>query len=139
LIAQKKPIAIRQINGIVLATTLPEVGRFMVQANMEPVIADLAKLRSLLDRGWKFYSINWRGLSESPFRTTVLLKAGKRELQLQSDDDEFCRFCAKQTVSVDENGDAAFRGIADLTRYHSEAFGFVHDLEGRLKTAFQLV
>jgi hypothetical protein len=111
----------------------------MFQANMEPAIADLAKLRSLLDHGWKFYSINCRGLSESSFRTTVLLKAGQRELQLQSDDDEFFRFCAKQKVSVDENGDAAFRGIADLTRYHREAFSFVHDPEGRLKAAFQLV
>src|SRR5664280_1851998 len=106
---------------------------------MEPVIADLAKLRSLLDHGWKFYSINWRELSESSFRTTVLLKAGKQELQLRSDDDEFFQFCARQKVSVDDNGDAAFRGIADLTRYHREAFGFAHDPKGKLKTASQLV
>ena len=111
----------------------------MFQADMEPVKADLAKLRSLLDHGWTFYSIDWRGLSESLFRTTVLLKAGKRELELQSDDDEFFRFCAKQKVSVDENGDAAFRGIADLTRYHREAFDLAHDPEKRLKAAFQLV
>src|ERR1039457_6172754 len=104
---------------------------------MNPVIADLAKLRNLLDHGWQLSSVNMHSTSQSSWRTTIILKLGKQDLTLQSDDHEVFEFCIKQKVLFDESGEPAFRGIADLSRYHREAFLFAQDYERMQKNAVQ--
>jgi hypothetical protein len=104
---------------------------------MNPVIADLAKLRNLLDHGWQLSSVNMHSTSQSSWRTTIILKLDKQDLTLQSDDHDVFEFCIKQRVSFDESGEPAFRGIADLSRYHHEAFLFAHDYERLEKKAIQ--
>lgn len=104
---------------------------------MEPLIANLAKLQRFLDNGYNFYSISWKLLSGSSFRTTVLLKGRRDELLLQSDDYEFFKFCSKQKISCDENGEPAFRSIADTTRHNRDAFALAYEPEAMLKAAFQ--
>jgi hypothetical protein len=76
-------------------------------------------------------------LSETSWRTTIVLKLAKRELALESDDDDVFGFCIKQRVLFDDNGEAAFRGIADLNRYHQEAFLFANGFEEMRKSAFE--
>jgi hypothetical protein len=104
---------------------------------MEPLIANLAKMQRLLDNGYKLSSISWKLLSESSFRTTVLLKGRRDELLLQSDDYDFFKFCAKQKISCDDDGGEAFRGVADTTRHNRDAFSLAYEPEAMLKAAFQ--
>jgi hypothetical protein len=94
--------------------------REMKAAVMDPVIANLGKLRSLLSESWKIDSLNMQALSSSSWRTTVTLKRAKRALILHSEDREFFDFCVSMRPSLDETGDPVFRQIADLDRYYEE-------------------
>jgi hypothetical protein len=103
---------------------------------MGVITANLEKLRSLLKEGWKFESLSMQHLSPS-WRTTVVLKRGKGDLTLQSDEDEFFRFCVAHKRFFDENGDPMFRRVADLGRYHAELEVFARQFDVRKKQSLE--
>jgi hypothetical protein len=106
---------------------------------MKPIVANLAKLRSLLDHGWRIRSYSWNLPEAEAVRTTVVLGLRGEEISLQSDDFEFLRFCTGQRPSFNHAGDPAFRGFADLNRYHQELFNLAYDLEAKRKAAARRV
>jgi hypothetical protein len=100
------------------------------------ITANLEKIRSLLKDEWKFESINIQLLSPS-WRTTVVLKRGKADLMLGSDDENFFRFCVAYQRFMDENGDPVFRRVADLGRYHAELEVFSRQFDVKKKQSFE--
>lgn len=65
-----------------------------------------------------------------------LVKAG-RDLILQSDDDDFFRFCSSLRESLNDSGVPVFRLVADLNRYYRELNHLAADAEQKRREAVQ--
>lgn len=103
---------------------------------MVVIPANLEKLRSLLRAGWRFESISMQAQSSS-WRTTVVLKRGKALLTLESDEDEFFRYCIAQRRFLDENGDPMFRRVMDTGRYIDESKVFATEFDIQKKQSLE--
>ena len=103
---------------------------------MGVIPANLEKLRSLLQADWRFESISMQQQSPS-WRTTVVLKRGNTDLTVQSDEDEFFRYCVAQRQFLDENGDPMFRRVVDTGRYFDESKVFATEFDVRKKQSLE--
>ena len=105
--------------------------------NMDPIAADLPKLQRLLNNGYKLHTIRVTLPFPEVIRTTILLQGREGDLLLESDDREVFKFCNKQKVSCDENGEPAFRAVVDTTKHYLEAMALGWESEAMMKAAFQ--
>ena len=103
---------------------------------MSVIPANLEKLCSLLQADWRFESISMQERSPS-WRTTVVLKRGSSDLTLESDEDEFFRYCVAQRQFLDENGNPMFRRVVDTGRYIDESKVFATEFDVRKKQSFE--
>ncbi len=117
------------VRGYSARAKMGDIGMGVIPANLE-------KLRGLLHADWRFESINLHHLGAS-WRTTVVLKRGKTDLTLASDEDEFYRYCVAQRRFLDENGDPIFRRVVDTGRYADESKVFATEFDIRQKQAFE--
>jgi hypothetical protein len=98
--------------------------------------ANLQKLRSLIKQEWQVEAITMAH-REGEWNSTVLLKHGKSELKLQSDDQEFAHFCLSTKEFFDIEGNRMFRQVADIGRYHNELEQLTIRFEEESKKAFE--
>ncbi len=116
-----------------------EVSREIMECwdDMNPVMANLGKLRNLVNNEWRIQSVNMQAISSYAWRTTVLLKRGKQDIALQSEDQDFFQFCVALRQFLNESGSPLFRRVADLSRYYDEVAQLSVDTETKRKEAVQ--
>jgi len=103
---------------------------------MASIPANLDKLRRLQGEDWRIESITseYHG---SSWTSTVVLKRGKGELTLKSDDQDFGRACLATKQFFDADGGRMFREVADLGRYNTELLPLTIGFEEETKKAFE--
>jgi hypothetical protein len=108
---------------------------------LNPIKADLKKLRALVDSGWKIDSLEIRFLSQGAAfaevqpQTTVRLTRGEHQLALQSNDLDFFQFCSGLRPSLGERGIPGLRRYADLDRYYRELKDLTSEADRKLRDA----
>jgi hypothetical protein len=100
------------------------------------IAANLQKLRSLVKEEWQIEAITLQHQEEG-WKSTVVLKRGKGELTLQSDDQEFAHFCHSTKQFFDIEGNRMFRQVADIGRYHNELEPLTKGFEAESKKAVE--
>ena len=98
--------------------------------------ANLQKLRSLINEEWQIEAITMQ-YQKQEWKSTVVLKRGKSELTLQSDDQEFAHFCLSIKEFFDIEGNRMFRQAADIGRYDNELEPLTIRFEEESKKAFK--
>ena len=100
------------------------------------ISANLQKLRNLMKDEWQIEALTLQ-LQNEGWESTVVLKRGKSELTLQSDDQEFAHFCHSTKEFFDVEGNRMFRQISDTGRYYNELEPLTIGFEEDLKKAFE--
>jgi hypothetical protein len=98
--------------------------------------ADLQKLRSLIKEEWRLETISMQRLDEE-WKSTVLLKRGKSELILQSEEQDFAHFCLSTKEFFDTEGNRMFRQVSDIGRYYTELESLTIRFDGESTKAFE--
>jgi hypothetical protein len=101
------------------------------------IAGSLPKLRSLIHEEWQIEALTLRHQTSEMWKSTVVLKRGKGELTLQSDDQDFARFCLATKEFFDLEGNRMFRQVADIGRYHTELEPFTIGFDAEKNKAFE--
>jgi hypothetical protein len=107
-----------------------------IRTIMASIPANLDKLRRLQGDDWRIESITSE-FHGSSWTSTVVLKRGKGELTLESDDQDFGRACLATKQFFDADGGRMFREVADLGRYNTELLPLTIGFEEETKKAFE--
>jgi hypothetical protein len=101
------------------------------------IAGSLRKLRSLIQEDWQIEALTLQLQTSETWTSTVVLRRGKGELTLQSDDQDFAHFCLATKEFFDLEGNRMFRQVADIGRYHTELEPFTIGFDAETKKAFE--